>query len=319
MQHHSIISLRALLLLSTIVITMSSCLKEPDIQPAAAQARLEITDSPIDDPNVSGVFITVTDVKVDGVSWKGFPGKTTFDLLAYQNGQTKILGEGDIEAGTYSEIVLVLDTETDALGNNPGCYVKDAQNIKRKLDGGSEMIVKAKGSFVTTSADTTEAVIDIDLRKSIVYQSGSDTEFKFVTTPELQAAVRLMDKANTGNIAGNCTDGVSASDKIIAYAYLKGTYNENEKFPQGTSQVQFKNAVASSAVASNGNYNLTFLESGTYEVHFISYQQGAQGKLLVKGELQLNLLNSTLNLLQIDVTARSTVNIDLVVSGILFF
>jgi len=315
----SLISLQALLLFSIFAISMSSCLKELDPLPEPAYARLEITDAPIDDPNVSGVFITVKDVKVNGVSWKGFEGKTTFDLLAYQNGETRLLGEGNIDAGTYSEIVLVLDTETDALGNSPGCYVKDQQGTKRKLEGSGELTLKAKGSLVTKAADTTVAVIDMDLRKSIVYRSGSTTEFEFVTNAELQTAVRLLDKANVGKIAGNCSDGVSASDKIIAYAYLKGTYNENEKFPQGTSQVQFKNAVTSAVVADNGDYSLSFLESGMYEVYFISYQEGAGSKLLVKGELQVNLLDATLNLLQLNVTAKTTINLDVVVTGILFF
>lgn len=315
----SIISLQALLLISILAMTTSSCLKDLDPLPESAYARLEITDAPIDDPNVSGVFITVVDVKVNGVSWKGFEGKTTFDLLAYQNGQTRLLGEGNIEAGTYSEIVLILDTETDALGNSPGCYVKDAQGVKRKLEGSSELTVKAKGNMVTKASDTTEAVIDMDLRKAIVYQSGSTTDFEFVTNAELQTAVRLLDKANTGKIEGNCSDGVSASDKIIAYAYLKGTYDDNEKFPQGTSQVQFKNAVTSSVVAENGDFSLSFLESGMYEVYFISYQEGAGGKLLVKGALQLNLLDTTLNLLQLNVAAKTTINLDVVVTGIIFF
>ena len=301
---------------------MSSCVKdlEPsDPTPLAARARIEITDAPIDDPNVKAVFVTVVDVKVDGVSWPGFDGKTSFDLLAYQNGQTKLLGEGEIKAGSYSEIVLVLDTEADANGDSPGCYVRDSSGTKRKLEGGSQMVVKAKGTFSAKANETTDVVVDMNLRKSIVYKSGSSTEFQFVTSPELNAAIRMMDKATTGNIVGNCTDGVSGSTKIIVYAYKTGAYNANEKFPQGASQVQFTNAVTSSVVAPGGAFNLSFLESGAYELHFISYQEDNQGKLLAKGELQLNVIGSTLNLLNLNVSAKSNLSMDLVVTGILFF
>lgn len=322
MSRHSIINFKTILLLFVSVLSFSACLKDPDItppNPSAARARVEITDAPIDDPNVKGVFVTVVDIKIDGKSWAGFDGKTTFDLLTYQKGQTNLLGEGELEVGSYSEIVLVLNTDTDANGDSPGCYIKDAQGTKRKLEGGSQMLFKAKGGFDTKSSETTEAVIDLDLRKSIVYKSGTTTEFQFVTDPELQAAVRLVDKAKTGNILGDCTDGVSGSKKVIVYVYKKGDFNTTERFPQGTSQVQFKNAVTSSVMAADGTFNLSFLESGTYEVHLISYQEGSQGNLEAKGELQVNLLNSTLNVLALNVSAKQNINMDMVVTGILFF
>lgn len=323
MLHKSIVGIKAMLLLLTVTFALSSCLKDPDTidpQDNAARARLEITDAPIDDPNVKGVFITVVDVMVDGKSWAGFDGKTTFDLLAFQKGQTKLLGEGELAAGTYSEVVLVLNTDTDANGGSPGSYVLDAQGVKRKLEGGTQLLVKANGSFTTKSNETTEAIVDMDLRKSIIYKPASTTEFQFVTDPELKAAVRLLDKASTGNIVGDCTDGVSGSEKIIVYAYNKGSYNITEKFPQGASDVQFKNAVTSSVVASDGSFNLSFLESGAYELHFISYKAGSDGTLQANGELQLNILNSaTLNLLGLNVIAKTNMNIELAVTGILFF
>lgn len=40
------------------------------------------------------------------------------------------------------------------------------------------MLFKAKGGFDTKSSETTEAVYDLDLRKSIVYKSGTTTEFQ---------------------------------------------------------------------------------------------------------------------------------------------
>ncbi len=322
MLRNPFISLKSMLILGTLTMVMPSCLKDldpPDPIVGVARARIEITDAPIDDSNVKALFVTVVDIKVDGVSWSGFDGKTSFDLLAYQKGQTKLLGEGELNADTYSEIVLVLDTETDANGDSPGCYVKDASGTKRKLEGGSLMVVKAKGVFSTKADETTDVIVDIDLRKSIVYKSGSTSDFQFVTGPELNAAVRMMDKATTGSIVGDCTDGVSGSDKIIVYAYKTGVYNQNEKFPQGPSQVQFSNAVTSSVVASDGAFNLSFLESGTYELHFISYQADIQGKLVAKGELQLNIIGSTLDLLNLNVSAKENINIDLVVTGILFF
>jgi len=319
MLRNPIISLTTVLLLSTFMIAMSSCLKDDNFDSNSGSARIEITDAPIDDPNIKSIFITVADIKIDGKSWNGFNGKTSFDLLALQNGKTKLLGEGNLDAKTYTEIVLVLDTEADSSGNNFGCYVEDISGVKRKLEGGNEFVVKAKGNFESKKDQTTDLVVDIDLRKAILYKAGSTTEFQFVTNAELYESVRLVDKANTGKISGNCSDGVSGSDKIVAYAYKAGDYNQNERFPQGTSQVQFKNAVSSSAVGTDGSFSFAFLESGLYEVHFISYEQDAQGILQAKGELQLNVVGSVLNLLQLNVVAKGTINLDLLVTGILFF
>ncbi len=323
MIYRSFSSMKALLLCSTVILATTSCLKDPintPIDTTAARARVEITDAPIDDANVQGVFVTVVDVKIDGKSWTGFDGKTTFDLLAFQKGQTKLLGEGEIDAKSYTEIVLVLDTETDVNGDSPGCYVKDSFNVKRKLEGGNQMTIKGKGSFTTRKNETAQVVIDMDLRKSIVYKSGSTTDFTFVTDPELQAAVRLVDKSQTGTISGDCTDGVSGSDKVIVYAYKKGAYDVNmEKFPQGASQIQFKNAVTSSVLAANGTFNLSFLETGNYELHFISYKLDGNGNLQAKGELQLDLISSTLNLLSLNLASKATIDMDLLVTGIVFF
>ncbi|MDZ4681992.1 MAG: DUF4382 domain-containing protein [Saprospiraceae bacterium] len=305
-----------------LLLSSTACLKdfEPTPVEKVGYGQIEITDAPIDDPNVSGVFLTISDVKVDGKSWAGFDGKTTFDLLAYHNGLAKLLGEGSLDIKVYDEIVLVFDTEADANGNSPGCYVRDSTGSKRKLNGGSQMVIKVKGSFEPKAGDTTRVIIDMDLRKSIVYQVGTTNEYKFVSDPELASAIRLLDKSSTGTISGDCTDGVSSSDKVVVYAYKKATFDINiEKFPQGASQVQFKNAVASSAVEGNGNYHLSLLESGLYELHFISYQVEADGRLYAKGELQVSLLNTLLDPLALDISAKESLSVDLMVTGILFF
>lgn len=320
-----LISTKLLLPLFGTALLFGACLKQPDfgddpIDTDNAKARIEITDAPIDDPNVAGVFITVVDIKIDGTSWAGFDGKTTFDLLALQSGQTSLLGEGALEAGAHGQIVLVLDTEKDENGGSPGCYVLDAQGNKQKLSGGDDMEIQVQGTFATQAEQTTGAVIDMDLRKAIIHQTGSTTDFEFVTAAELTDAVRIMDKSTTGSIDGAVTDGVSGSDKVIVYAYHKGDFDTDERLPQGTSEITFKNAVTSAVVAPAGTFRLPFLESGSYELHFVSYQEDDDGNLQAKGELQMTVLgNATLDLLGIVVEAKQTVDVEAKVSGLLFF
>lgn len=325
MSYQSLIRTNPLLLLMAIAVAFTSCLKEPDFNnnppdTDMGRAKIEITDGPIDNPNVSGVYVTVADIKINGESWAGFKGKATFDLMALQHGETKLLGDGQLEVGTYDNIELVLHTDTDADGDSPGCYIKDAQGVKHALAGANEMTIKVKGVMATATGQTTESVIDFDLRRAIVFESGSTTDFEFVTETELENAVRLVEKNTTGNITGNITDGVSGSDKIIVYAYDKGDFGIDEKFPQGPSQIMFKNAVTSAVVNADGDFNLAFLESGNYELHFISYQENDEEQLMAHGELQLNILGSvTIDLLGIKVDASDTVDVDLKVTGLQFF
>jgi hypothetical protein len=182
------------------------------------------------------------------------------------------------------------------------------------------MEIKVKGMMTTTIGESTGAVIDFDLRRAIVYQSGSTAEFEFVTDAELQNAVRIVEKNTTGSITGKVADGVSGSEKIIVYAYDKGDFEEDEKFPQGASQIMFKNAISSAVVNADGEFKLAFLEKGQYELHFISYTQNPQGQLQARGELQMNILSAgTIDLLGLQVNSDETVDVDLKVAALLFF
>ena len=322
---HRLISVKLLLPLFSVAVLFSACLKDPDFgdtNPDSdnARARIEITDAPVDNPNVKGVFVTVADIKIDGESWKGFDGKMTVDLLALQSGQTELLGEGDLKAGTHSQIVLVLDTEEDEDGDSPGCYVLDALGNKRELSTDNEMSLQVRGNFTTTADQTTTAVIDVDLRKAIIHRTGSTTQYQFVTTSELKDAVRIVDKSTTGTIEGNLTDGVSASDKVIVYAYHKGDFDTDERLPQGTSQVTFQNAVSSAVVQEDGSFTLPYLESGNYEIRFVSYGEDDEGILQARGELQMTVLGTTaINLLGINVKEKETVDVDIKVASLVFF
>jgi hypothetical protein len=176
-------------------------------------------------------------------------------------------------------------------------------NVKHKLTTTSNVITVSK-NYVLQAGASNSLVADFDLRKMITTQSGDpNDQYNFVTTAELQNSVRVVSESNSSKISGTLTDGVSGSAKVVAYAYKKGTFNRSTEITgQGASNVQFSNAV-SSAVVSGGSYQLNFLESGDYEVHFASYKDtNADGKyelagtLVVLTGLDLDILNLRLNL-----------------------
>lgn len=293
----------------------------------SGQATFEMTDAPIDDASVEGVFVTVTAIKVDGKMYDGFSGKQTINLLNYQEGNTKMLGTGELDAQTYSEITLVLDYETDAAGNAPGCYVATIDGMKHDLAAQGQAtgeIIIQKSYEVKENAES-KFVLDFDVRKAIAYENNASTmtDFTFVTQAELNSAIRFINKEETGEVKGEVQENVLVNaEKIIVFAYKKGTYNEDTEVQgQGESSVTFKNAVTSAVVKENGEYKLAFLEEGDYELHFIAFEdQDNDGQMEAKGELTLNLLTSLgLNLNSITVNANATVSLNVMITGLINF
>ncbi|MBK6995639.1 MAG: DUF4382 domain-containing protein [Lewinellaceae bacterium] len=304
-----------LALLAGTTLLFVACKKDDDPNDNKSQLNLEITDGPTEDPNVKAVFITVAEVKVDGQTFSGFSGKKTIDLLAYQQGNVAVLGLGDIDAGTYQNITLVLDAQTDASGNAPGCYVQTFDNVKHPLSTIAMHEITAAQTFVVGSGAKTNLVLDFDLRKAVQYQVGGNSDhYDFVGSADLQAALRLVVKNETGSLQGTCQNGILNADKVVAYVYKKGAFNRAIEI-QSNNGISFKNAVASSAVNGAGEFKIAFLESGDYEIHFAAYKDlTSDDKLDFLGTL---ILTSAIDLADLRLAASANIQLNVTVIGIL--
>lgn len=306
-----------------ITIVFTNCKKDDDMSTVTGTAEFEITDAPIDDTNVQGAFVTVTAVKVDGEVISDFSGAVTIDLLAYQNGNTKALGLGELEAGTYSNVSLVLDYEKDVNGDSPGCYVLATDNTKHSLQSTTSStgeITINSGNFEVEENSTTKLVVDFDVRKAIKKQDNPqpNDEFDFVTEAELRTSLRMVNKNRTGKVKGKVNDNLGqGGDRVVVYAYKKGTFNQStETTGQGSSNIMFKNAETSAVVDANGNYNISFLSEGEYELHYVGYEDtNNDGKMEAKGFLEVSTLAS-LDLLGLQLDASAEVNVDVTVIAI---
>jgi hypothetical protein len=293
-----------------------------DRETGSGELSIEITDAPVDDADVSAVFVTITDVKIDGKSFPGFSGKQTINLLAYQEGKTKLLGSSTLDAKSYSNITLVLDTEMDANGNVPGCYVVKAGQQKQKLSAAASGLLEvtaSKGFNVAQNASSS-IVIDFDLRKAISRSSEATSKYKFATQSELNSAIRVVAKSKSGHIKGSYqNDSGSQADKVVVYVYKKGTFNLNtETSPHGASGVLFAKAVSSTTVntgLTGTQYKLAFLEEGEYEVYFVTYNKNASGEFnfaaVMQAETKIN--GSVSNF--ITVSAGAEVSISAILKG----
>lgn len=310
--------------LLTVGLLFAQCAKEEDVPDGQGSVRFEITDAPIDDAEIQGAFVTVTDIKVDGQSFPGFQGKQTIDLMAYQNGNVKALGDGALELGSYANITLVLDHAQDADGNQPGCYVLTADNTKHALNLAGNVaneITFSSNNLTVEKNQTSEVVIDFNLRKAITRDDKfAESDYAFVTQTELNAAMRAIAKKEAGTVKGLCSNGFQYADKIVVYAYKQGTFDEpTEINGQGASQIQFKNAVASATTDASGNYEIHFLEAGDYELYFAAYEDADQdGAFELKGGLQFG-LTGALKLKPVTINNQTTATLNVDVVGLLPF
>lgn len=245
------------------LIFLSACQK--DDKEKAGRVVLSLTDSPIDNEDVKGVFITFTriDFQMDG-KWQTFDEfdePQTINLLELTNGNTVLLGDFNSGAGTYSELRFIIDApEMNAAPiSNPGCYLLFEDDTTQPLfiPGGAQTGFKAKGSFDVPENGTVHVTADFDVRKSVVVAGASG---KYLLKP----TIRIIVNDEAGTIQGNIT-GTAAFDNVILYAYEHGEYDESEASEPAEGESRFPNAVSSSAAA-NGSFVLPFLAAGNYDI-----------------------------------------------------
>jgi hypothetical protein len=285
---------------------------------------VEVTDAPSDDASIRSVMVTVAEVRVNGEALQGF-SKQTIDLKAYQEGSTKLLGTTELSAKTYNNITLVLDLDSDANGNSPGCYVLTDDDVKYRLRSSTtgKLNVAINQAWTVASDAKTRIVIDFDLRKSIRYSDDPSIRYSFVSDNNLSAALRVVAKEKAGTIRGTYEEesGVNA-EKIIVYAYKKGTFNATaETEPQTTDNIYFRNAVASAEIKTSltgKGYTLAFLEEGDYELHFVAYNKNSEtGRYTYAARLQSETtVNGQVGNV-ITVKAGASVNITTSIKGII--
>ncbi|WP_258101775.1 DUF4382 domain-containing protein [Marinoscillum pacificum] len=249
--------LSTLLALITLSALIYSCDSESEVS-GKGTAGVKVTDAAVDAENISGVYLSVAEVQAIGKSETKtltvFDEPRIFNLMDYQNGSTYELGEGEIDAGLYSEIRLITD------GNS---YVSfdDGSTEPLNIPSGTSSGYKIKGDYQISANNRTDLVIDVDLRKAFVLTGEG--------TYKLRPTARLINEEGTATITGTLSS--TAEDRVIVYAYAKGTYDSSEEAEPASGESRFENSV-NSAVVSNGSFTLAFMEPGEYDLIAVAYE-----------------------------------------------
>lgn len=271
---------------------------------STGQASLKVTDAAVNAENVNEVVLSVNEVQAtlngESKTMVTFDEPREFNVMAYQNGETFFLGEGDLEAGTYSDIRFILSGSSDSyIGLNDGS--KKDLNVPSGTTSG----YKIKGTFDVAANSTTNIVADIDLRKALVLTGEG--------TYKLRPTARLVVEEKTSRIEGSVEGSIDASETIVVYAYKKGEFDSSEEAEPSEGETRFQNSVNSAVVAENGSYTLAFMEEGEYEIKVASFSQNDDDEELdFNGTLDVKLMINGSIFNSIDVDLSSSTNLTIV-------
>ena len=215
---------------------------------------LRLTDAPIDDENVKGVFVTFNALRYQYAdsndSWQDVDlnESRTIDLLTLQDGNTTLLNQVDLPAGEIAHVRFVLDLDN--------CYItfNDETNTSLELEvpSGAQTGYKAIGGFTIPAGGTVNVTADFDVRKSVT--ATGNGRYK------LRPTIKIIDNVEVGEINGTMTLDANGS-KVIVYAYTDGSFDNNES----NATNNFGNSVLSTD-ATDGSYILPWLTTGIYDL-----------------------------------------------------
>jgi len=232
---------------------------------------LNIADAPlVDDANVTGVFITVSRVEyhVSGDTWQTMEDFNTsinpINLLDWQDGKSFSLGNFQLPAGKYTQIRFILDAVEEGTGvhTDTGCFIQFNSNTNETLyvPSGTKTGYKAIGTFTVPVNGDVNITADFDVRKSIIYAGG---KYK------LKPTIKLVVTNESGSIEGNVTN-IDSNATLYAYEYANdvSTWEGSSDELEDSNGLRFSNAVTSAAlkVADDGNFTLSFLTPGKYDL-----------------------------------------------------
>ena len=201
-----------------------------------------------------------------GSPWKViFEGEKIFDLLDLRNGRTDLLADATIEAGTYTQMRLIV---TDG-----EITLTDGRFFPLRVPSGEQTGIKLHFTFTVEDGDETVLLLDVDLSRAFSPIPGGridevDGIRNFRFSPSL--AMRLIRLTDAGEVAGTVSD---ADGNPIGGASVTALRGEEE--------------VTSTSTEEDGTYRLIGLPTGEYSLEFSAagfVDQRLDGVAVVAGE-----------------------------------
>ncbi|MEA1947526.1 MAG: DUF4382 domain-containing protein [Thermodesulfobacteriota bacterium] len=218
----------------------------------------------------SAIYVTIDEVQVNkndssssgNSGWKtvGTPMKT-YNLLKLVNGVTEILGEDELEAGTYHQIRLIIGKTAESENNIDGVphpyanYVvlnDDGSYVPLKIPSGYQTGVKLIHNFEVEVGGFVELVLDFEACKSVV-ETGSG---KYILKP----TIKVIEPAKKSLVYGTVTEHKTETAIPITGALVSAQISE------GLSASVVRSTLTSNAPGEEGQYMLLLSPGQMYNI-----------------------------------------------------
>jgi hypothetical protein len=187
----SVLIILAVLAVSVVVVYGTLEQAPPQQELGTGTLKLYLADAPLDAENVTGVYITINEVQYhldsQWMTCEEFGGPQGYDLLELTGGNSVLLGEMTLPAGSYTQIRFLLNIpEEGSHKANLGCYIEFADDSTEPLfaPSGGETGYKAIGHFEVPVNGTVEVTADFDVRKAVIV-AGS----RYILKPTIKLIV----------------------------------------------------------------------------------------------------------------------------------
>lgn len=289
----------------SLLVGLSSCSDDSEAA-STGKASVAITDAAVDAENISSVNLSVSEVRATSNNETStivtFDSPKEFNLMAYQNGETYFLGEGDLEVGTYTDIRFIISGPTDS-------YIEfeDGSTEALEIPSGTTSGYKVNGTFEVAANTTSDIVADVDLRKALVLTG----EGSYMLRP----TARLVEVDGTGSIEGTVQGEMDAANTYVVYAYSEGTFTDSEEAEPASGSTRYEGSVNSAIVAEDGSYTLAFMEEGEYEIIVASYANTDEDEdLEFQGSVSSSLMIDGALFNLVSVSSNTTVDMNILLN-----
>lgn len=215
------------------------------------------------------IYVTIAEVQVNKQSetegeggWETVmkPGQT-YNLMELVNGVMATLGVGELAAGKYGQMRLILGELPETPGNNilgvPHPFANyfidgDNNSIELKIPSGYQTGIKIVKGFTINASQVTEMILDFDADKSVV-QAGNSGKWLLKPTIKIRE-MEIVDNSVSGVVA-NAESSPLAGALVSAQIYEPDALDPKDK-------VMVETSTTSTEL---GEYKL-FLPPDTYNI-----------------------------------------------------
>ncbi len=232
------------------IFLLASCDLSDDLSNEPGTLQVFLTDAP---GNYDEVWVDIQEVRVhrqadaeeEDSGWRTINDQPVrVDLLELTNGNYEILGEAELEAGTYSQIRLILGDQNELVidGEVHHLTTPSAQQSGLKLNINAEI----------EGGENYTLLLDFDASRSIVRAGNSG---KYILKPVIKA----VNLAQTGAIGGSI-------EPAEALPWVYAIANED--------------TLAGTQATDEGDFLLIGLENGTYQVSIVPSVEGYNSEVV---------------------------------------